>query len=170
MDVVPRCIALRASLNEFLQKAKAHGSDRVLTCSQHREQLLLGLDNTAAIEIEFLLQMAGAAGEMRLTSLALDTIPSPPNLSLADGRLELLARTHGQRPRLFRGQGVPRPVPIVGRGPWVGCGQLVVSGLSGESGSFGYMFGRQGFANVLFSSWRGGVSVAQFARSEACAM
>ena len=64
------------------------------------------------------------------------------HLSLADGRAELFARAHGQRPLLFRGQGVPRSVPIVGRGPWVGCGQLDDSGRGSESGSCGYLFGR----------------------------
>ena len=53
-----RCIALRASLNEFLQKAKAHGSDGVLTCLRNCEQLLF--------DIEFFRQTAGAAGDMEV--------------------------------------------------------------------------------------------------------
>ena len=119
-DVTSRGIALRASLNKFLQKAKAHEYGR------DRDRVL--------------------AGEVRLTSLAWDTIPS-----IAVGHAELVARAPGQQLLLFRGQGLPRAVPIVGRGLWVGCGQLVVSGLRGESGSFGYMWRRSGFAFAFFS-------------------
>ena len=79
-----RHVEVRASLNEFLQKAKGHGSDGVL---RNREQLLLGLHSTAAMEIEFKRQVL------------LD-------LSIGDGGAELLARAHGQRPLLFRGKGV----------------------------------------------------------------
>ena len=50
----------------------------------------MGLSSTAAIEIEFLRQMAGAAGEMVLTSLALNTIPPPPTFRSPTGALNSL--------------------------------------------------------------------------------
>ena len=88
IDVVTRCVALRASLNAFVHKAEAHYSDGVLTCQRNRGQLLLGLHSTAAIE--FLRQLAGAAREMRSTPLALDTIPSPPTSRAATDALNSL--------------------------------------------------------------------------------
>ena len=96
---------------------------------------------------------------------------STSHLSIADGHAERIAAS--SRPATsfsFLGTGVPRPVPLVGRGPWVGCGQLFVSVFRSESGSFEYMVGEWGFANVLFSGWRGCVSVVQLARFEVCDM